>query len=195
MRHVPYFRSEALKFPWAHIEWDGSCNHDLLKARMGVLGSGTDFGYWSVPGGMRSHDGTSSISALFKDPAFGKAVRKPRKKPYTHGEAMLKEEWSNHIDAWKLKDEKDVPRLSFTKESPPPKQPKYGQVKDWESWYAWRGLVLDSPAALLMDFPLSVYHLLTKILNVVNPESTPSKRQTLRVHYIGVEVELDFLPL
>ena len=160
---------------------------------MGVLGSGTDFG--SVPGGMRSHDGTSSISALFKDPAFGKAVRKPRKKPYTHGEAMLREEWSNHIDAWKLKDEKDVPHLSFTKESPPPKQPKYGQVKDWESWYAWRGLALDSPAALLMDFPLSVYHLLAKILNVVNPESTPSKRQTLRVHYIGVEVELDFLPL
>ena len=195
MRHVPYFRSEAIKFPWVRIEWDGSCNHDLLKARMGVLGSGIDFGYWSVPGGMRSHDGHASILATLKDPAFGQAMRKPRKKPYTHGEVMLRKEWPKHVDAWKLKDEKDVPRLFFTKEIPPPKQPKYGQVKDWESWYTWRGLALKSPAALLMDFPLSVYHLLTKILDVVNLESTPSNRQTLRVHYIGVEVELDFLPL
>ncbi|EDR04547.1 uncharacterized protein LACBIDRAFT_304320 [Laccaria bicolor S238N-H82] len=195
MKHVLYFQSEALKFPWARIEWDGSFNHDLLKARMGVLGYGADFGYWSVPGGMRSHDGAASTLATMKDPVFGLAMRKPRKKPYTHGEIMLKKEWPKEIDSWKLKDEKDVPRLFFTKDSPPPKKPTYGQVKDWESWYAWRGLEMKSPAALLMDFPLSVYHLLTKILDVVNPESTPSKRQTLRVHYVGVELELDFLPL
>lgn len=75
----------------------------------------------------------------------------------------------------------------------PPLRPKPGEVKDWKSWYDWRGLSLESPAALLMDAPLSTYHLLVNILKVADPSG--AKPQTLNVHYLGVEIELNFLPL
>ncbi|KZS88092.1 hypothetical protein SISNIDRAFT_460149 [Sistotremastrum niveocremeum HHB9708] len=59
----------------------------------------------------------------------------------------------------------------------------------------WRGLDLASPAALLLDFPLSVFYLVTKVLGLIDPSSTPENRQKLTIHYIGAEVELNFLPL
>jgi hypothetical protein len=48
---------------------------------------------------------------------------------------------------------------------------------------------------LMMDYPMSVYHLLVDILKVVDVGSAPNERKTLDVHYIGAEVELNFLPL
>jgi len=90
---------------------------------------------------------------------------------------------------------KHVPHLFFDDEYPAPEKVKIGDVKDLKSWYQWRGLSLDSPAALLMDGSLSIYHLLVDTLHVIDPNSTPEKRQRLIVHFVGAEVELNFLPL
>ncbi|KAJ7176407.1 hypothetical protein C8R43DRAFT_1198094 [Mycena crocata] len=52
------------------------------------------------------------------------------------------------------------------------------EVKGWASRYAWRRLPLESPAALLMHYSMSIYWLLVDALN-----------------YIGAEVELNFISL
>jgi hypothetical protein len=189
MKRLPYFRSVFEQFHWARMESDGTFSHDLLKARIGVLGSGPAFGYWSVPGGQKPHDDSPSL--LLRNEAF---FRTNRSKSYRHGEIMLAGEWPTDVEAWKLKDANDIPLLFFTDERPAPELPSPGVIKDWASWYNWRGLTFASPAAMLMDFPLSVYHLLN-VLNVIDPESTGEKRQSLVVHCLGAEVELNFLPL
>ncbi|KDQ11803.1 hypothetical protein BOTBODRAFT_113878 [Botryobasidium botryosum FD-172 SS1] len=203
MKRVPEFQAVLKQFPWARIEPDGSFSHDVLRARHGVLGSGLAFGYWSVPRGMQSHGASASnmqaMQNLLKlnprDLLRQMQTRAPTK-PYVYGEVLLGSEWPTDVEGWNMKDhEAYVPRLFFTDEVPPPERPRPGQIKDWMSWYAWRGLSLESPVALLMDFPLSVYHLLVDILKVVRPDNGPGKRQSLDVHYIGTEIELNYLPI
>ncbi|KAG6381352.1 hypothetical protein JVT61DRAFT_5762 [Boletus reticuloceps] len=47
-----------------------------------------------------------------------------------------------------------------------------------------------------MHYPLTVYHLLVNVLKVASPSrGSPESRQTLDVHYLGAEVELNMLPL
>src|ERR1700679_951528 len=146
MRRLPYFGSVFNQFPWARTEPDGTFNHDLLKARLSVLGSGPAFGYWSVPGGQKPHDDSPAL--LVKNPRAAAFVTTNRSKSYMHGEMMLAEEWSLDAEAWKLKNEKDVPLLFFTDEKPAPKKAEPGAIKDWASWYKWRGLTFASPAAM-----------------------------------------------
>lgn len=186
MRRIPELQDVLNQFPWARIESDGTFAQDLVKASLDVLGSGPSFGYWSTPGGQQSHDGN-----------FGsdKYNFRSRSKGYIHGEVMLGQEWPTDIEAWKLKDPKLIPRLFFDDEFPTPQKPVHGQVKDWKSWYEWRGLNMESPVALIMDFPLSVYYLILDVLKVVRVESLTDKKQTLNLHYLGAEVELNYLPL
>lgn len=192
MKRLPYFCTVFEQFNWARTEPDGTFSHDLLKARLGVLGSGPTFGYWSVPGGQMPHDDSPAL--LSRKSGADTFWKTKRSKSYMHGEIMLGEEWPMDVEAWKLKDEKDIPLLFFTDDKPAPKKPEPGAIKDWESWYRWRGLTFASPAAMLMDFPLSVYHLLN-VLNVIDPERTGENPQSLVIHYIGAEVELNSLPL
>lgn len=118
-----------------------------------------------------------------------------RSENYMHGEVMLGREWPTDVDAWKLKDPKLIPRLFFDDEFPPPQKPVPGQVRDWKSWYEWRGLSMESPVALMMDFPLSVYYLILDVLKVVRVEPSSDKQQKLDLQYLGAEVELNYLPL
>ena len=147
---LPYFRSVFEQFPWARIEPDGTCSHDLLKARIGVLGSGPTFGYWSVPGGQKPHDDSPDI--LSSNPRPRTHLSRDRPKSYMHGDVMLVEEWPTDIEAWKLREEKQIPLLFFTDESPAPKKVEAGTIKDWASWYQWRGLAFTSPAAVPHGF-------------------------------------------
>lgn len=187
MQRIPELQAVLNQFTWGRIESDGTFAQDLVKARLGVLGSGPSFGYWSVPGGQQAHDIPRSQQA--------KGTWVPRSKDYIHGEVMLGQEWPTDIEAWKLKDPKLVPRLFFEDEFPPPQKPLPGQVKDWKSWYEWRGLSTESPVALMMDFPLSVYYLILDVLKVVRVDSSSAKQQKLNLHYLGAEVELNYLPL
>lgn len=192
MKRVPYFRSVLEQFSWSRVETDGTFPLELTKALYGVLGAGgLEFGFWSTPGGQRSHD--ASQYDMVPQSQSGPEFRK-RSPEYMHGDIMLQKEWPTDVEMWKI-DEKYIPHLFFTDEYPPPKKVDTGSIKDWKSWYNWRGLSFESPAALLMDGPLSIYHLLVNALRVVETDSTPEKRQVLKVHFIGAESEINFLPL
>ena len=183
MKRHPYFLAQLKQFPWARIEMDGTFSHRIFVARLGVYGPGIDAGFWSVPFSPEGHDDKDL----------------PHPKGYIHGKMMLNTEWPADIDAWKLghlNAKGDIiPRLSFTTEFPPPPMVEPGQIKDWQSWYTWRGLSMASPAALLMHYPLSVYHILMDVLHFAKPRSISGERQALQIHYIGAEKELNFLPL
>ncbi|TFY74881.1 hypothetical protein EWM64_g9132 [Hericium alpestre] len=168
MKRLPYFHGELTQFPWGRIESDGTCDHDVIRALFQVLGgvrpagslmliqgigecfgmqsyvpSGPSFGYWSIPGGVRPHDGLPDLN-------IGENVRgRKSDAKYTHGEVLLGDAWPTDVDAWKLSKVEHIPRLFFDGDIPA--RPEPGQITDWKSWYAWRGLPLESPVALLMD--------------------------------------------
>lgn len=63
-------------------------------------------------------------------------------------------------------------------------------VHSWAEYYATRRLPLDSPLALLLTWPLTVYYALAR-LGLAN---LPAERE-VAVHYLGPEKEIMFLPL
>lgn len=70
-----------------------------------------------------------------------------------------------------------------------------GRLQDWESYYTFRGLRLDSPVAILLQWPLTLYH----VINHSLPNDTGSWWEdlddTLRIDILGVEKEVDMLPI
>lgn len=56
----------------------------------------------------------------------------------------------------------------------------------WAEYYEARGFEPDSPVALLMTFPLTLFHILSK---VVEADVLASGHKAVRVHYIGPEVK------
>ncbi|KAF8651069.1 hypothetical protein AX16_004932 [Volvariella volvacea WC 439] len=196
MKRTEYFQSQLTQFPWSRVEYDGSCPHDILRARFGVLGTGPKFGYWSTRSERPTKDTKEPELFLLPDD-----LPLPSTTSYAPGQVLLGKAWPKHEDAWLLKNPEHIPILTFSEESEddgkrrPPPVLKDGEVKDWKSWYQWRGLPLDSPVALLMDHPLSVYNLLVNVLKVVSPERSAENRQELTVHLIGADYELNIIPL
>ncbi|KAJ7258375.1 hypothetical protein B0H12DRAFT_442969 [Mycena haematopus] len=193
MPQLSYFQAQLTQFPWGRLEVDGTFSNKFLRARFDVLDS--DYrkaGFWAIPERNGSHD-------VPDDPAYN-SVAQPIKdntnlKGYAHGAVMLAEEWPTDVEGWKLKDEALIPHVFFTGQFPPPARPLPGQVKDWKSWYDWRGLSLESPAAGLMDHILTTYYLLTETLKVVDLQRSSKEKQVVDVHYLGAEIELNYLPL
>ncbi|KAL5003901.1 hypothetical protein ScPMuIL_017357 [Solemya velum] len=69
-------------------------------------------------------------------------------------------------------------------------------LADWESYFRYRGLRLDSPIAILLQFPLTLYHIIQHCL----PNSYSSWWETvdeseLRIDILGVEKEVEMLQL
>ncbi|MED6106243.1 hypothetical protein PIB30_003202 [Stylosanthes scabra] len=64
------------------------------------------------------------------------------------------------------------------------------QLRSWRDYYNWRCMPLDSPVALLLHWPLTIYHAAQLVgietLNLLNPEVCDK----LCVHYLGPEKEL-----
>ncbi|KAJ7510824.1 hypothetical protein B0H11DRAFT_2152257 [Mycena galericulata] len=195
MPQLPYFQGELLQFPWGRIERDGTFSHLFLRARFGVLD--TDYrkvGFWAIPERLNPHDETDD--PVYSPQRHARPLMHRDLQAYAHGKMMLDaEEWPSDVEGWKLANEALIPRLFFTDEVPPPARPRPGQVKDWKSWYEWRGLSLESPAAILMDHVLTTYYLLTETLKVVDPHRPQREKQVVDVHYLGAETELNYLPL
>lgn len=204
MTKVPDVKALLAQFPWGRLESDDTFNADFARARYNVLGA-QGFGYWSEPGGRQPH----LPGALYERAA--NRVRSNRAanaqspwdkmhegvKDYQHGYQLHTNQHLTDVTGW-LFDLDLTPRLSFDeKESMPMIATSFpGGIVDWASWYKWRKLPLKSPAALLMNYPLSVYQLLVRVLNVINPEDGSSDvRQKLVIHYLGAESELNFLPM
>jgi hypothetical protein len=196
MPQLPYFQAQLSQFPWGRLERDGTFSNKFLQARFDVLDS--DYrkaGFWAIPERINPHD-------ISDDPLFSSAAQpfmqfkdNTNLKGYAHGALMLElEEWPSDVEGWKLQDETLIPHIFFTGQFPPPVHPRPDQVKDWKSWYDWRGLSLESPAAVLMDYVLTTYYLLTETLKVVHLQPLKEK-QVVDVHYLGAETELNYLPL
>ncbi|KAJ7752821.1 hypothetical protein DFH07DRAFT_1061636 [Mycena maculata] len=160
--------------------------------------SSTGFGFWSHRGGPITHLPTGSIAeAIHKGGNYGRMVKQMAKLyDYLDGSALLDVKHLNNRDGWKLEPEL-IPFHNFSSLWAPPRLASKVTITDWDSWYTWRRLPKESPAALLMHFPMSVYWLLVETLRVADPKAglPDGPRVQLNTHYIRAEVELNFLPL
>ncbi|ESK96350.1 hypothetical protein Moror_7136 [Moniliophthora roreri MCA 2997] len=196
MARIPMFRSIAESFPWGRIEKDGSLNLEIALGRFNVLGSAC--GFWSTPGGTSLHqfDGDLDMERLGGkvEPWFQESTI-----DFFNGKGLLESQIPGDEDGWKLPRDL-IPYRNFS-DRPYQRPPVIvtvfkGGVVDWDSWYKWRKLSKASPAALIMHFPLSVYQMLVHCLEVTSPTAgTESARKRLVVNLLGVEKELNFIPL
>ncbi|KAJ6535115.1 hypothetical protein B0H19DRAFT_1185015 [Mycena capillaripes] len=162
----PQMREIALQFPWARLQQDGTFSFTTLRASRNLLGTGTEFGWW-----------TEHPCCLPRD-------------DYLPGFNLLGRQHLTERAGWKLTD-KETPWLDFSFGGKPPKPTSFAH--NWASYYEWRGLPIESPAALLLHWPLTVYRLLS-IMGVIPMPPSETRRQ-LTVHMLGIEKEVDFLPV
>ncbi|KAH7883767.1 hypothetical protein F5I97DRAFT_1930004 [Phlebopus sp. FC_14] len=189
MQRVPQVQAILKQFPWGKLESDGTFAEPFIRAYYGVLGA-EGFGYWSTSGGTMPHQLQPSV--LKQGPTGPFSVSADAS--YQDGYLLLLDQHLDENAGWKLED-RLIPKLHFKNNSEPVIASSVNVV-DWKSWYEWRGLPMESPAALLMHYPLSTYHLLLHVLHVTHPaRNSPAGRQTLNVHYLGPEAELNMLPI
>ncbi|KAJ7639139.1 hypothetical protein FB45DRAFT_904826 [Roridomyces roridus] len=197
MLRVPEFEAVLAQFPWGRVEKDGSFNADIARGRYKVLG-GKGFGFWSHRGGPLAHlpSGTMAEAAV-SGGTHGRIAQQIAKFfDYVDGTPLLETKHLTDRAGWKLEPEL-IPFHTFSSLWEPPRLASKVTITDWDSWYSWRRLPKESPAALIMDFPMSVYWLLVHTLQVADPKagSPDGPRVQLKVHYVGAETELNFLPL
>ncbi|KAJ7490266.1 hypothetical protein B0H11DRAFT_1719369 [Mycena galericulata] len=197
MLKVPQVTEILLQFPWGRLEKDGTFSVDVARGRFNVLG-GKGFGFWSHRGGPIAHLPTGSIAeTIHKGGNYGRMVEQMAKLyDYLDGSALLDAKHLTDRDGWRLEPEL-IPFHNFSSLWTPPRLASKVSITNWAGWYAWRRLPKESPAALLMHYPMSIYWLLVDTLGVADPKagSPDGPRVQLNVHYIGAEVELNFLPL
>uniref|UniRef100_A0A182ZZY4 Ig-like domain-containing protein n=1 Tax=Echinostoma caproni TaxID=27848 RepID=A0A182ZZY4_9TREM len=84
-------------------------------------------------------------------------------------------------------------------------------LTDWEDYYLWRGFAspyepaapvlsghgLSNPVAILLHWPLTIYYILSHMLEQSHPQTVLSvlSKRTLEIHVVGVEHELSLLPV
>ncbi|KAK7472193.1 hypothetical protein VKT23_000315 [Stygiomarasmius scandens] len=195
MLRLPDSRAIIEQFPWGRIETDGSFSRDIARGRFGVYGN--NVGFWSDSGGLASHRASATH---YKVPYTNSDIMKEMLASLDHldGKDLLKPKHLTDEEGWRLPSDL-IPYRDFTSHAD--KRPilvtDFGEpVKDWDSWYRWRKLPKESTAALLMHYPLSVYQLVVECLKVTHPrKGSVAKRIPLHIHVLGVEVELNYVPL
>ncbi|CAH2066503.1 unnamed protein product [Thlaspi arvense] len=65
--------------------------------------------------------------------------------------------------------------------------PLTSELCSWTDYYGWRKIPLDSPVALLLHWPLTIYH---AIQTIGMGNLTPQISNELRIHYLGPQREL-----
>ncbi|KAH9281568.1 Zinc finger MYND domain-containing protein 15 [Echinococcus granulosus] len=70
-------------------------------------------------------------------------------------------------------------------------------LSGWMEFYAWMNLPFSSLLALLFHWPLTIYHILNNFLPTKGDQAILQilKRKLLSIHLIGVETEVDLLPV
>ncbi|KAJ6465630.1 hypothetical protein C8R47DRAFT_991349 [Mycena vitilis] len=184
-------------FPWGRVEEDGTFFDELARARIGLLG-GKGFGFWSQSGlGLFEDDEDDQFTKARKleNPAanwarWNKKRENQKKIQFINGQDLLKDNHLTDREGWKLPVEQVVHR-DFLGAQPPRR--RLSLLRNWDDWHSWRKVPKSSPASLLMHYPLSIYWMLTDTLKVASSGS--ESRVHLTVHYIGAEVELNFIPI
>ncbi|KAJ7675627.1 hypothetical protein DFH06DRAFT_1122458 [Mycena polygramma] len=196
MAHLAAVQSVIRSFPWGRIEESGIFFHDLARARFGVLG-GAGFGFWSQSGLGLFEDKEEDkfmTARRTETPDFwkkwDKKLEEQKKITFVDGQELLKDRHLTDDEGWKLPAEQVVHR-DFSGGQPPRR--RLSLLRDWDDWHSWREVPKSSPASLLMHYPLSIYWMLTDTLKVASSGS--ESRVHLTVHYIGAEVELNFIPI
>ncbi|KAJ3288744.1 hypothetical protein HK104_007993 [Borealophlyctis nickersoniae] len=68
------------------------------------------------------------------------------------------------------------------------------KLSSWKDFYEARGLQMNNPAALVLEVPLTVWHLINKfVLDKI--ETKPDGRRYITIHLLGAEKEADLTPL
>ncbi|KAJ7485086.1 hypothetical protein B0H11DRAFT_2412949 [Mycena galericulata] len=158
-----------------------------IELLLGLSGERAENGYWRE----HLHEIGSSVHDDLATRVWSDAY-------ICHGSMLLESRLPPHVESWKIPSTQ-IPHLSFEEPDSRRRIPALHDtnfVQDWATWYEWRKLELDSPVALRMDMVLTVYHLLTKVLGVVDTAQAAAKmRRKLTVHYIGAAKELNVIPL
>lgn len=76
---------------------------------------------------------------------------------------------------------------------PVPPDPPRGLLGSWQDYYAWRGLSLDSPMAVLLTYPLTVYYVITHLVPQSFPELNIQNKQSLKIHVVEAGKEFDLV--
>ncbi|KAK6179905.1 hypothetical protein SNE40_012155 [Patella caerulea] len=73
--------------------------------------------------------------------------------------------------------------------------PFHEPFQDWQSYYKWRGFPLNSPIAILLHFPLTLYYIITSCFIPDFPEkfSEIETSGNMTIHIVGVEKEVEML--
>nr|XP_030718061.1 zinc finger MYND domain-containing protein 15 isoform X8 [Globicephala melas] len=76
---------------------------------------------------------------------------------------------------------------------PVPPDPPRGLFGSWQDYYTWRGLSLDSPMAVLLTYPLTVYYVITHLVPQSFPELNIQNKQSLKIHVMEAGKEFDLI--
>lgn len=68
------------------------------------------------------------------------------------------------------------------------------KLPSWKEYYDLRGIKLSSPCALLLSFPLTIYHAVVEYGEVPVTVAKMLSRP-MRIHVVGIEKELNFIDL
>lgn len=196
MQNLPQTQAIVKAFPWGRLESDGSFSFDIVRGRFGVLGS-SGYGYWShqggpVPGHQSGGDSVRGSSAYVAG-----SSKLANSFEHLDGKDLLGKNHLSDEQGWKLPPNL-IPYLNFPSPvSRPTLVTEFERgVADWDGWYRWRNLTKESPAALLMNFPMSVYQMVVNCLELTSSNAgQPNKRVNLTLHLLGTDVQLNFLPL
>ncbi|XP_073654315.1 zinc finger MYND domain-containing protein 15 isoform X2 [Tursiops truncatus] len=80
---------------------------------------------------------------------------------------------------------------------PVPPDPPRSLFGSWQDYYTWRGLSLDSPMAVLLTYPLTVYYVITHLVPQSSyhpvPELNIQNKQSLKIHVMEAGKEFDLI--
>ncbi|KAG7451973.1 uncharacterized protein BT62DRAFT_959913 [Guyanagaster necrorhizus] len=195
MLRLPETQAILTSFPWGRLETDGTFNNSIARGRFDVLG-GSGFGFWSHRGGPIPHQNMGELRKALAEGSPYSAMLKSELGKFDHldGKDLLSTKHLTDSEGWKLPD-RLIPYRDFASVGKKP-QLVEREIDGWDAWHEWRKLPRESPAALLMSFPLSAYWLIVHCLEVTGPSAgSTGKRVPLLIHAIGAEVELNYLPL
>ncbi|KAI8911062.1 hypothetical protein EDD86DRAFT_204302 [Gorgonomyces haynaldii] len=69
------------------------------------------------------------------------------------------------------------------------------KIRSWKDYMEKRGYPLDSPAPLVLEVPLTIWHIINKFYMPKAPKLKDGERRQITIHLLGPEKEADLLPL
>ncbi|KAJ7918507.1 hypothetical protein B0H13DRAFT_2435766 [Mycena leptocephala] len=166
------FKTILKQFPWTDIGYDahGNFYDTLVLVPLGLLGtSRAKVGYWAI--NVRGDERVGNTEAY-------EAPWRPL----------------SEYEGWRLP-AAQIPSLGLHDSDACPSFPPTFE-ETWSSYYQWRGLPMTSPAAILLQWPMSVYACLKELgIEPCVPVPVPGPRRKLTVFYVGARDEIAFIPV